>query len=84
MLGADLVTDPSVMSSSVGNDEAPLEDDIVGVGALYAGAGTIDCLAAAPTALNQTVSASLAYPNCTVNELLGDGDFSYYDLCKLT
>ena len=75
---------PSVMSSSVDDDEVPREDDIAGVSALYVGAGTIDCLAAAPITLDQTVSASLDYPDCTLYQLMGDGDLAYYDLYKLT
>jgi len=43
-----------------------------------------DCLSTTPIGANQTITASLDGSDCFVNDLLGDGDFSYYDLYLLT
>jgi len=43
-----------------------------------------DCLSTNPIGANQTIAASLDGSECFVNDLLGDGDFTYYDLYLLT
>ena len=43
-----------------------------------------DCLSTTPIGANQTINASLDGSECLVNDLFGDGDFTYYDLYILT
>jgi len=46
-----------------------------------AGAG---CLSTTPIGANQTITASLDGTECLVSDLMGDDDFTYYDLYLLT